>query len=130
MTACIISPSRTGRPSRTSVSHDVSPVLLDVFHDPLLEVRGHAEVTEQEELCPVGVVHPGGQGLDTVLLQLSHLILVCRYQELLSNAGVPHKSSIAVEDHLPAVCRTYVRDPEVGLPTVLTVNDSLQHLSE
>jgi hypothetical protein len=63
--------------------HDVALVLSDVLQDSLLEDRRHVEVAEQEEPSPIALVHGGGQGLDTVLLQLFHLVLVRRSQELL-----------------------------------------------
>jgi hypothetical protein len=63
--------------------HDVALVLSNVLQDPLLEDRRHVQVAEQEEPSPVGLTQNGGQGVDTVLLQLFHFVLVRRSQELL-----------------------------------------------
>jgi hypothetical protein len=88
--------------------HNVSLVLSNVLQDPLLEDRGHVEVAEQEDPSPVGLAQDGGQGVDTVLLQLFHLVLVRSSQELLRkrnslNYGSRYNSTAVQQYNSPLV---------------------------
>jgi hypothetical protein len=85
--------------------HDVALVLSDVLQDPLLEDRRHVEVAEQEEPSPIALVHGEGQGLDTVLLQLFHLVLVRRSQELLRKRNSLNYGSRYMRTTVPLVSR-------------------------